>query len=464
MIERLTPYVFLLAVVLQGPPRARCQSPVDPAFAALLQQKLDSCRNVYAVPGISATLLLPGDRYWNGVSGVADIYTQEPMDTALVFQAASVTKLFTATIIFQLIEEGLLDLDDTVDEYLPSLPNIPGNTRIRYLLNHRSGLADYLSTPGAFDNWFSYPDSIWPPTQIISTYSAPPLFNQNAAFSYSNTNYMLLGMIVESITGNPFHEELYARLLVPLDLAPAYFPPAVPVSGDLVPGWSSFQFTNTYDTDVTPILRDCFASFGYAAGSLVTTPNVLARFTRALMRGTLLTPASMATMRTCSNIGFSDGANGYGHGTMRYVYAGRTYFGHSGDISGFTQMSVHSEQDSVTITLSINRNNAPRGPIAAAMLATVHQGLTVGIMDPAHQQIEFELFPVPASEHVTIRAVHLRANDQIEMLDAMGRVVHIEQASTQGTHTLGLRGLTPGQYVIRWHSSQGVARRALLVE
>src|SRR5262245_60318006 len=114
----------------------RAQTPVDPAIASVLQQKLDSCRNVYNVPGISATLLLPGDRYWNGVTGVADIYTEEPLDTFHVFQGASVTKLFTSTIVFQLIEEGLLDLDDTLGSYLPAIPNIPGDTHIRYLLNH----------------------------------------------------------------------------------------------------------------------------------------------------------------------------------------------------------------------------------------------------------------------------------------------------------------------------------------
>ncbi len=461
MLKRVV-HLLLLAVVFKGP-SARGQAPVDPAFAAALQQKLDSCRSVFSVPGISATLLLPGDRYWNGVSGLADIYTMEPVDTAHVFQAASVTKLFTATIVMQLIEEGLLTLDDTVDEHLPPLPNIPGNTQLRYLLNHRSGLADYLQTPGAWNNWFSDPDSVWPPAQIIQNYSAPPLFPQNAAFSYSNTNYMLLGMIVEVVTGNPFHVELNERILLPLGLT-AYFPPAVPVVGDLIPGWSSWTSTGVYDTDVTPVLMDCFSSFGYAAGALVSTPEVLARFTRSVMTGQLLTPASLTTMRTCSNISFSDGANGYGHGTMRYSYAGRTYFGHSGDISGFTQMSVHGEEDSVTITLSINRNNAPRGLVAAAMLGVVHQMLSVGIGDLPEASPAFDLFPVPATELVTLRAAELTPGDRVELISATGRVVRTEQATMQGTHMLPLNGCAPGLYVVRWHTRGGMVNGRVVVE
>ncbi len=456
-------YILLLAVVFQGP-RARGQAPVDPAIAALLQQKLDSCRNVFNLPGISATLLLPGDRYWNGVSGLADIYTMEPVDTAHVFQAASVTKLFTATIVMQLIEEGLLELDDTVEEHLPPMPNIPGTRQVRYLLNHRSGLADYLQTPGAWNNWFSHPDSVWPPAQIIEYYSAPPLFPQNTAFSYSNTNYMLLGMIVEAVTGNPFHVALSERILVPLGLNDAYFPPAVPVTGDLIPGWSSWSSSGVYDTDVTPVLGDCFSSFGFAAGALVATPNVLARFTRAVMTGQLLSPASLTIMRTCTNLSFSDGATGYGHGTMRYVYGGNTYFGHSGDISGFTQMSVHSEQDSVTITLSINRNNAPRGLVAAAMLGVVQEALSVGINEGPVAASSLSLFPVPAVELVTLQAPELAPGDRIELISATGRTVRSEQATMQGSHLLALHGCAPGLYVVRWHTRGSVVHRSLVVE
>ncbi|MEO8589076.1 MAG: serine hydrolase [Flavobacteriales bacterium] len=448
----------VLAIVFHGF-GARAQTPIDPAFAALLQQKLDSCRNVYDVPGISATILLPGDRYWNGATGVADIYTNEPLDTAHVFQAASTTKLFTATIIFQLIDEGLLALDDTIGEYLPPMTDIPGDTQLRYLLNHRSGLADYLQQPGAFNNWFNFPDSVWPPAQVIGTYHAPPQFAQNAAFSYSNTNFLLLGMVIEAVTGNTYAQELNARILAPLGMEDAYFPPGLPIAGALVPGWTSFSQPNVYDTDVTPVLRDCYASFGFAAGAVVIKPNDLARFTRAVMTGALLTPASLTTMRTCTNVNFGDGCNGYGHGAMRYVFAGRTYYGHGGDINGFTQLTIHDQPDSVTLVLSINRNNAPRGPIAAAMLGVVFEGLSTGLADVRPLAAAFELFPVPATDRVTLRSAALSTNDRIDLFDATGRMVRSERAASNGAHELNVQGLPPGAYQVRWRSAHGTRER-----
>jgi CubicO group peptidase (beta-lactamase class C family) len=344
------------------------------------------------------------------------------------------------------------------------MTDIPGGTQLRYLLNHRSGLADYLQQPGAANNWFNYPDSVWPPAQVIGTYHATPAFAQDASFAYSNTNFLLLGMVIEAVTGHSYAQELDTRILQPLGLADAYFPPELPVAGALVPGWTSWTEPDVYDTDVTPVLRDCYASFGFAAGAVVIKPHDLARFTRAVMTGALLTPASLATMRTCTNVNFGGGCNGYGHGAMRYVFAGRTYYGHAGDINGFTQMSVHSEEDSVTLTLSINRNSAPRGPIAGALLATVHEGLTVGIGATEPVAPAFEIFPVPARERVTVRSDALRTADRIEVLDATGQMVRNEGCLRNGAHELMLTGLAAGPYTVRWVSAHGVMCRALIVQ
>lgn len=454
---------FLLAsVVLLSGPVAQAQTPVHPALAALLQQKLDSCKNVYEVPGISCTILLPGDRFWNGATGVADIYTLDPLDTAHVFQAASTTKLFTATVVFQLIEEGLLTLDDSVGAHLPPMTNIPGDTKLRYLLNHRSGIGEYLAAPGSATNWFVYPDSVWPPAQVLQEYNMPPDFVQNTSFAYSNTNYHLLGLVIEAVTGNTYADELSTRILQPLGLTDAYLPPLLPVAGNLTPGWSSWSQQGVYDEDVTPVLADCFASFAYAAGAMVVTPNVLARFNRALMSGSILTPASIATMRTCTNVNFSANCTGYGHGTMRYVYSGRTYYGHSGDINGFTQMTMHSEPDSVTFALSINRDGAPRGPIAAALLGVLYNNISIGVNETSAAPA-FELFPVPAAERFTLRSEALLPGDAIELHDATGRLVRSERATNAHTHTVDVQGLVPGAYQLRWPSVRGVGQRTVIV-
>lgn len=450
--------LLLLAVPFRGLP-ASGQQPVDTALAAALQHVLDSCRTATNVPGISTTFLLPEGRYWNGVSGVAHIYTNAPLDTTHVFQGASVVKHFTATIVMQLVEEGVLGLDDTIGSYIAPLPHISGTTRLRHLLNHRSGLADFLGTPGAANNWFIHPDSVWPPEQILAQYSAAPLFAPNAAFSYSNTNYLLLGMVVEAATGISFSEQLRTRILEAVGMQEAYFPPDLPISGNLVPGWTSWSAPNVYDTDATPVLRDCFSSFGWAAGALVARPWELAHGIRAVQAGDLLQPASLSAMRTFTNANFTDGATGYGLGTMRYSYAGRTYYGHSGDISGFTQMAVHGIHDGITFAISINRNNAPRGPIAAALLAAVHRGLTTGIAE--HTAPALSVWPNPTNGMLYIDN-EAEGPVLIEVRDALGRLVHQQRTSALGTMEVDMARCTPGVYHLAVRTAN-TARQARVI-
>jgi len=97
--------VFTLLFILSSPNRGYAQSPVDPVLAQKLQDKIDSCVTHYNLPGVSVSLLLPGNRYWNGASGLSDIFSSVPMDTTMLFQQASVTKMFVATTVFQLAEE-----------------------------------------------------------------------------------------------------------------------------------------------------------------------------------------------------------------------------------------------------------------------------------------------------------------------------------------------------------------------
>lgn len=453
----VTSLVFVSATL------ANAQTPVSADFAAALQAKLDSCVNAFAVPGISATVLLPGDRYWNGASGLADIYTQEPMDTAFEFQAASMTKLFTSAIVMQLVSEGLLSLDDTVGTFLPPMTYVPSNTKVRHLLKHRSGLTDFLADPNAANSWLLQPNYAWDPFDALETFGAAPSFAQGTAFSYSNTNYVLLGLIVEALTGQPYHEVLRARILDPLGLEHTVFRPDEPLPGPLVPGWSSLSQPNTYTDDMTGFLGINFASMVFTAGAVVTTPWDMAHHNRALFTGALLPQQWMDTMRVCTNVSLGSGCTGYGFGTMRYVFAGRTYFGHAGDINGFTQLSIHSAADSVTLVLSINRNNAPRGPIAAALLGVVFQQLAVGLKEMDHTT-GITLRPNPATDEVRIDGPPATPFERIDLLDAAGRTVWSASNVRSAEQVIDVHALAPGAYQVRVLREGRTTVRPLIVE
>lgn len=453
--------LLLLAVVFTGP-RPKAQTPVEPAMAAVLQTKLDSCVNVFNVPGISATLLLPGDRFWNGASGRAHIYTNQQMDTALVFQQASVTKLFTATLVLQLVEEGLLSLDDTLGALLPPMLYVPGNVKVRHLLKHRSGIADIVANPNAPNSWLLSPNTVWQPVNVLETFGNDPLFTPGAAFSYSNSNYVLLGMIIEAVTGSSVAEEMRERFFDPLGMSTTALLPFEPLEAPLVPGWSSLSVPNTYTDDMTFFLSTSFSSMVFTAGALVSRPWDVARFNRELFSGELLSPAMQDTMRTCTNVNLGGGANGYGFGTMRYTFEGRTWFGHAGDINGFTQLSIHNQPDSVTLVLSINRNDAPRGPIAAALLRVLYEQLGVGVQETAVADEGLLLYPVPATDHVTLRT-SISGNAHLEVFDQSGALVRSDRIVHGQEFQLYVGDMAAGTYVVRCTDQGRVRLRKLVV-
>jgi len=451
--------LLLIAIPFRGIP-SRAQSPVTPAFASALQAKLDSCVNNFDVPGISATLLLPGDRFWNGASGVANIYSQAPMDTAYLFQLASITKHFTAAVVMQLVEEGEIDLDETVGDYLPALTYVPSTVRIRHLMRHTSGLADIVANPNAANSWLLNPNFDWDPLTALETFGDDP--TSSPGFDYSNTNFILLGLIIEEVTGQPLHEVINSRILVPLGLTKTTFRPDMPLPGPLVPGWSSLSTPNAYTDDMTFFLGTSFSSMVYAAGAMVGTPWDVARFNRALFTGELVAENWLDTMRTCINVNMGGGATGYGFGTMRYSFGGRTYFGHGGDINGFTQLTIHTDADSVTLSIAINRNNAPRGPIAAALLGVAFQQLAVSVAE-VDRSPSARIYPNPADEVLFIDLPDSGAFDQLEIIDALGKVHWQETLQRSRMESVSLAHLMPGSYIVRLTGAHGKQLERIIV-
>ncbi|MGV3636943.1 MAG: serine hydrolase [Flavobacteriales bacterium] len=441
--------LFLIAAI---PFRSSAQQPVDAPFAEALQAKIDSCVNVHALPGISVGLLLPGDCYWRGTSGVAHRYTLQPMDTSFLFQQASVTKLFTAALVMQLVDEGLVQLDDTIGDHLPDIDHVPSGVRIRDLLRHRSGIADHLGNPGVTNAWLLSPNVLWDPGEAIAVFGQEPTGVSGVSFAYSNPNFILLGMIVEEVTGMDLASALRTRITDPLGLDATFLRPADMIEVTLVPGWSSLSVPNAYTDDMTGLLSPAFSSMVAGAGALVSTPWDVVRFTQALFTGSVVPMALVDTMCITTSLGLGANTTGYGYGTMRYAFAGVTYHGHSGDINGFTQLTIHQRSTGVTLAISINRNNAPRGPIAAALLQVITEQLAVGLSPIPDEVGSVTVFPNPTDE-----ALYVNASGPLRyrLFDASAREVGSGSvADTQGVG-IDVSVLEPGHYVCVVQRSDG---------
>ncbi|MFE6056834.1 serine hydrolase domain-containing protein [Kitasatospora sp. NPDC056446] len=279
-----------------------------------------------------------GRLVWRDATGVADLATRAPADPEGRFRIGSSTKTFVATTLLQLVGEHRLDLDDHLESLLPGIvPNSTGIT-VRQLLNHTSGVADYTKDP-AFD--FYQPG--WLTTGRFTSYSLrdlvgiadryPPTFAPGQDWKYSNTNYILVAMIIEKLTGHSWSDEVTRRIIRPLHLTGTSLPGDLP----FIPGPHAHGYlkTATGPVDVT-LLNPSMA--GPSGGAVSTTADLTA-FLRALFGGRLLRPAELAAMQQTTTHG--EGRT-YGLGIQRMDTPCGPVWGHAGGIPGYLNTMLSS--------------------------------------------------------------------------------------------------------------------------
>ncbi|MEV7598158.1 serine hydrolase domain-containing protein [Kitasatospora sp. NPDC089797] len=322
-----------------------------------------------------------GRGVWRAGSGVADLATGAPVRTDGRFRAGSITKVFTATTVLQLVGEGRVGLDDPIERYLPGLVPNGGGITVRQLLDHSSGLWDPTNEPGGLFPQTTDPVVIgaWldeggltraiTPAQVVAASVAhAPNFPPGARFSYSNVNYALLGMIIERVTGRGYAQEITARILRPLGLGGTYFPgSATDIRGPHAHGYWTLaegpRPEDRIDRDVTVQS----VTWANSAGELISTLADLNRFEQALLGGRLLSPRLMAEMRTTIPAG-GDGRVGrldYGLGLARLQLSCGPVYGHDGGVPGFSSQLWGTADRQVALSVT-SRGDQPQ---AVAQLA-----------------------------------------------------------------------------------------------
>jgi D-alanyl-D-alanine carboxypeptidase len=358
-------------------------APFDPILAERLQGVLDRLVADGHIPGAVLAVQIPGQEPWVGSSGIRDRRSQEPMEPDTRVRIASLSKIFTSVVVLQLVEEGTLALDAPMSTWLPNLiPN--GDTiTVRNLLQHTSGLYDYLEDRSYVNRAYRDPDRAFAPRELVEYANQfPPAFRPGAegAWDYASTNYVILGMIVEQATGNSLAHEMRARIFDPLELEGTFFTPDEEIQGILARGYSN-------NTDQTKVAM----SFAYATANLVSTAGNVRRFADALLGGELLEPATLDQM-----LQFVDGKGqykmpklAYGLGIMRNQLAvgpgpggqarpaeASTVIGHIGGFGGFRSAVWHAPESGITIALSVNQAATDPNILATQAFDAIltHQG------------------------------------------------------------------------------------------
>jgi D-alanyl-D-alanine carboxypeptidase len=327
-----------------------------------LQRDLDAI-TATGVPGVLAQVRAAG-RELHGTSGVANLDSHTPINATGFFRIGSITKTFIAVVVLQLVAEHRLSLDDTVERWLPGVVAGNGNDgaliTVRELLQHTSGLHNYtddlqaqITSPAAARKLefqqFTRQDL------LDIALASQPDFAPGTGWNYSNTNYILLGMIIEKVTRDSWANEVTRRIIIPLGLRHTYAPGT---STQLPRPHATGYLFFSKDTRIDVTAQDM--SWADSAGALVSTAADLTRFWSAIGRGTLLPPALARQMRhTVPASGDSISVPGSRDGLGVFfipLSCGGGYWAHEGDVPGYDTIGAVSGDGRTTVVLSVNSN------------------------------------------------------------------------------------------------------------
>ncbi|HJU69434.1 MAG TPA: serine hydrolase domain-containing protein [Gemmatimonadaceae bacterium] len=328
--------------------------PAGPPQAPGFQGVVDSLARAWNLPGLVVGIRRSGEEPSVFASGRAELTSGRRMTSLDRFRIGSLTKPMVATVILQLADEGRLSLDDSLARFLPGILPEADRITLRQLLNHTSGIGDYVDDPGFVDAALANPSRVWTPQQLIAIANGMPRrFTPGAAdrWDYSNTNYILLGLVAEVAGDAPIAALLLTRVFEPLGMTSTYLSNSTALVAPFAQGYADLNGISNLavGTLVSPTVAG-------AAGAVVSTAGDLLRFVEALAAGDLVSPAAHAARLTtvpASRLRYPGESfdNAYGLG----VLVGDGWIGHNGAIPGY-ETEAYAKQDVGSVVVLVNKS------------------------------------------------------------------------------------------------------------
>ncbi len=343
----------------------------QPACVAKLKPLLQAKMQQLRIPGAIIFVDDPGQCSWTTALGIGNLASREPMQVNNYMRIGSITKTFTATVILQLVDQHKLGLDDPVGKYQPQVPN-GAHITIRELLNMTSGLFAYDEDEGFAQASFADPYKMWDPQELLAiAFKHPPYFAPGKGWHYDNTNYILLGLIMEQLTHLSAEQAFQRSIFGPLGLRQSSLPPR---SSSAIPDPHAQGYM--YGTDFTgkgPTLNvtDWNPSWGWTAGAVISRLHDLKIWAKALATGQLLSAATQKERLSWVNTGLLWLGKPYRYGLGVIDFGG--FIGHSGAIFGFNSWMGYLPQKGATIIVLANLILAAGPSAPAEKLAEVIQ-------------------------------------------------------------------------------------------
>ncbi|WP_245568508.1 serine hydrolase domain-containing protein [Nocardia concava] len=356
----------------------------EPAYAATLRPIIDKLMKDNVIPGAVVVVRSPKDGDWTATFGTGTLGENDPMTVDDHFRIGSNTKTMTVTVLLQLAQEGKLALSDPIAKYWPGVPNGDRIT-LAQLAEMRSGLYSYT-----FDEQFNadldnQPQKVWTPTELLAIAFAHPVnFAPGERFEYCNTNTILLGLVIEKVTGRPVADSFQQRIFTPLGLKHTSFPAATDSAlPDPHPrGYAFGTNVSTLETAALPPDQQAAAlagtlkptdqttaspSWAWTAGAAISVVDDMTTYAKALADGDLLDKQMQRTR--IDSIQPIDPAHpetaGYGLGIVRF---GAHLLGHDGQLPGFMTFMASDPDSGLTIVVATNLATVPSGEGSALVL------------------------------------------------------------------------------------------------
>jgi D-alanyl-D-alanine carboxypeptidase len=368
-----------------------------------LQAMLDKTAKELLIPGAIILLRTPQGEF-TVTYGTTQIGTTNPPRADTHFRVASNTKTMTAAVILQLAQENNLSLDDPVSKYIPRVPN-GDHITIAELLEMRSGLYNYTNAPAIWMSMDHHQDRVWTPAQLLAlAFAHPPNFPPGTAYEYSNTNYALLGLIIEKVGGKPLGQSMHDRLFEPLHLKNTALPASAvntlpdPYSHGYLYGSASVAMVDTppYSPQVKAAARagtllpkdytNVNHSFAAGAGGVVSTASDLATWIEALVTGRVLNAPYQRRWLDSPQPEDPNKPDGqqYGYGIAKLHWGSNTIYFHGGETTGFNSFIGCDPGNQMTLViwtnLTVSLDDKPTANVL--MLKVLDQIYTVSPLTP----------------------------------------------------------------------------------
>lgn len=368
MIARSIALALLATPLLAAAAGAQTRPP-----ARVVHARVDSLARAFVAqhraPGVSVAVVRGSDTLILAGYGEADLENRVPATAATLYEIGSITKQFTAAAVMRLVEQGRVALDDSIGRHVPGLPAAWRGVTVRQLLNHTSGIPSYTDVG---PRWTRRWGEDMPPDTLVALTADDSLwFQPGTKWRYDNSGYVVLGMLLDHVTGEPYPRYIEEKLLRPLGLEHTYYCDTRRLLPHRARGydWGADGWSNAAYLSMTQ---------PYSAGALCSTVGDLARWNRLLATGGVVSPASYREMTT--PVGAA-AASKYGFGLMVDTLAGHRIVTHGGGIPGFITANAYFPADSLSVTVLTNSGTA-RPDALLRNIARVALGLPVEAEPP----------------------------------------------------------------------------------